>query len=152
MRTKRISRQHHAPQPTPVADELLHVSPSLLVRIAWSTQRNRWVWLEELDEIEDVSCDRPTTIANVLGEPLVDYAPRMPAARRRPRLLPPQLSWMEMLDPRLRGRRPGSRAWVMNARSIIRARKSQARADFSIRCWESWRARLVGDRREQGDS
>ncbi len=52
MRTKRISRQHHAPQPTPVRDELRHVSPSLIVCIAWSTQRNRWVWLEELRPTE----------------------------------------------------------------------------------------------------
>ena len=150
MMTKRICRQRHAPRPTPVRDELLHVSPSLLVRIAWSTQRNRWVWLEELDEIEDVSCDRSTTIANVLGEPLVEYAPRMPAARPRPRLLLPQLSWIEMLDPSYRRFRPGTRRSKAAARDLVHQRSSPERDTFHQACWVAWRERLSATPAEAG--
>ena len=142
MMTQRIRPRHHAPRPTPARDELLHVSPSLLVRVAWSTQRNRWVWLEELDEIEDVSRDRPTTIANVLGEPLVEYAPRACAARPRPRLLLPQLSWIEMLDPSYRRFRPGTRRSKAAARDLVHQRSSPERESFHRACWEGWRARL----------
>ena len=142
MRTKRISRQQYAPRPTPVRDELIHVSPSLLVRVAWSTQRNRWVWLEELDEIEDVSCDRPTTIANVLGEPLVDYMPRQPAARPRPRLLAPQLSWIEMLDANYRRIRPGTRRSKVVARRLVHQRSFPEREAFHRACWAAWRERF----------
>ncbi len=48
------SHARHAPRPTPTRDELQHISAPLVVQVAWSAQRQRWVWFEYLDEIEDL--------------------------------------------------------------------------------------------------
>ncbi|MCY4448543.1 MAG: hypothetical protein OXE02_06825 [Chloroflexi bacterium] len=39
------------PGQLPVRDELQHVSAPLVVQMAWSAQRRRWVWFEYLDEM-----------------------------------------------------------------------------------------------------
>ena len=40
----------YAPRPTPMRDELRHISTPLVVQVAWSTQRQRWVWFEYMDD------------------------------------------------------------------------------------------------------
>ncbi|MXW30460.1 MAG: hypothetical protein F4X54_07985 [Chloroflexi bacterium] len=61
----------YAPRPVPVRDELQHVSMPLVVQVAWSTQRQRWVWFEYLDEIEDL-VDQPLHGTVEVGDPAVD--------------------------------------------------------------------------------
>ena len=51
-----VRRQRYAPVTQErVPDTYLHVSPPLVVRTAWSEQLQRWVWMEYLDELEDIA-------------------------------------------------------------------------------------------------
>ncbi len=61
----------YAPQPVPVRDELQHISAPLVVQVAWSAQRQRWVWFEYLDEIEDL-IEQPLYGTVEIRDPAVD--------------------------------------------------------------------------------
>ncbi|MCY4448838.1 MAG: hypothetical protein OXE02_08360, partial [Chloroflexi bacterium] len=61
----------YAPRPMPVRDELQHISAPLVVQVAWSAQRQRWVWFEYLDEIEDL-IEQPLYGTVEIRDPAVD--------------------------------------------------------------------------------
>ena len=65
------SHTRHAPRPMPVRDEFQHISAPLVVQVAWSAQRNRWVWFEYLDEIEDL-IEQPLYGTVEIRDPAVD--------------------------------------------------------------------------------
>ena len=65
------SHARHAPLPVPVRDELQHISAPLVVQVAWSAQRQRWVWFEYLDEIEDL-IEQPLCGTVEIRDPAVD--------------------------------------------------------------------------------
>ncbi|MCY4450055.1 MAG: hypothetical protein OXE02_14565, partial [Chloroflexi bacterium] len=65
------SHTRHAPRPMPVRDELQHISAPLVVQVAWSAQRQRWVWFEYLDEIEDL-IEQPLCGTVEIRDPTVD--------------------------------------------------------------------------------
>lgn len=71
--TSPMVRTHtrYAPRPMPVRDELQHISAPLVVQVAWSTQRQRWVWFEYLDEIEDL-IEQPLCGTVEIRDPAVD--------------------------------------------------------------------------------
>ena len=65
------SHARYALRPAPVRDELQHISAPLVVQVAWSTQRQRWVWFEYLDEIEDL-IEQPLYGTVEIRDPAVD--------------------------------------------------------------------------------
>ena len=65
------SHARYAPRPVPVQDELQHISAPLVVQVAWSAQRKRWVWFEYIDEIEDL-IEQPLYGTVEIRDPLVD--------------------------------------------------------------------------------
>ncbi len=65
------SHARYAPRPMPVRDELQHISAPLVVQVAWSAQRQRWVWFEYLDEIEDL-IEQPLYGTVEVRDPAVD--------------------------------------------------------------------------------
>ena len=68
-----VRRQRHAPVTQEhVPDTYLHVSPPLVVRTAWSEQLQRWVWMEYLDELEDVADAPNQGVVAVHGERMTD--------------------------------------------------------------------------------
>ena len=61
----------HPREPVPTQDELRHISAPLVVQVAWSAQRQRWVRFEYLDEIEDL-IEQPLYSTVEIRDPAVD--------------------------------------------------------------------------------